>query len=167
MCFYRLISYGRLLIAHSKFHIMLLLLSQRYRLTWVVPEKGPLNGCVCVCIYIYIYTRVQVRTGPYADNPMCPPPPEPCRCTVMSCRASGGTERRPLDGVTKALLIDYRARQLIHCTNLFQVGHPALLRPLSPTYLRNYTSVFGELLCMHACQLRLGAKAAVCDCVAG
>ena len=23
-----------------------------YRLTWVVPEKGPLNGCVCVC-----YTR--------------------------------------------------------------------------------------------------------------
>ena len=109
-----------------------------YRLTRVVPEKGPLNVCVCVYIYIYIYTRVQVRTGPYADNPMCPPPPEPCRCTVMSCRASGGTERRPLDGVTKALLIDYRARQLIHCTNLFQVGPPALLRPLSPTYLRNY-----------------------------
>ena len=22
-----------------------------YRLTWVVPEKGPLNGCVCVCLY--------------------------------------------------------------------------------------------------------------------
>ena len=22
-----------------------------YRLTWVVPEKGPLNGCVCVFIY--------------------------------------------------------------------------------------------------------------------
>jgi len=21
-----------------------------YRLTWVVPEKGPLNGCVCVLI---------------------------------------------------------------------------------------------------------------------
>jgi len=20
-----------------------------YRLTWVVPEKGPLNGCVCSC----------------------------------------------------------------------------------------------------------------------
>jgi len=20
-----------------------------YRLTWVVPEKGPINGCVCVC----------------------------------------------------------------------------------------------------------------------
>ena len=23
-----------------------------YRLTWVVPEKGPLNGCVCVCILV-------------------------------------------------------------------------------------------------------------------
>jgi len=23
-----------------------------YRLTWVVPEKGPLNGCVCVCVYL-------------------------------------------------------------------------------------------------------------------
>jgi len=22
-----------------------------YQLTWVVPEKGPLNGCVCVCVY--------------------------------------------------------------------------------------------------------------------
>ena len=22
-----------------------------YRLTWVVPEKEPLNGCVCVCVY--------------------------------------------------------------------------------------------------------------------
>ena len=21
-----------------------------YRLTWVVPEKGPINGCVCVCV---------------------------------------------------------------------------------------------------------------------
>jgi len=24
----------------------------RYRLTWVVPEKGPLNGCVCVCSFM-------------------------------------------------------------------------------------------------------------------
>jgi len=23
-----------------------------YRPTWVVPEKGPLNGCVCVCVYL-------------------------------------------------------------------------------------------------------------------
>ena len=26
-----------------------------YRLTWVVPEKGPLNGCVCVCVAFYNY----------------------------------------------------------------------------------------------------------------
>jgi len=24
-----------------------------YRLTWVVPDKGPLNRCVCVCIKVY------------------------------------------------------------------------------------------------------------------
>jgi len=23
-----------------------------YRLTWIVPEKGPLNGCVCVCVCV-------------------------------------------------------------------------------------------------------------------
>jgi len=27
-----------------------LLLPFWYQLTWVVPEKGPLNGCVCVCV---------------------------------------------------------------------------------------------------------------------
>ena len=25
-----------------------------YRLTWVVPDKGPLNGCVCVCVLCFI-----------------------------------------------------------------------------------------------------------------
>ena len=25
-----------------------------YRLTWVVPEKRPLNGCVCVCVVVLI-----------------------------------------------------------------------------------------------------------------
>jgi len=25
-----------------------------YRITWVVPEKGPLNGCVCVCVLSYL-----------------------------------------------------------------------------------------------------------------
>jgi len=25
-----------------------------YRLTWVVPDKGPLNGCVCVCVCVYV-----------------------------------------------------------------------------------------------------------------
>jgi len=23
------------------------------RLTWVVPEQGPLNGCVCVCVCVF------------------------------------------------------------------------------------------------------------------
>jgi len=27
-----------------------LVLPFRYWLTWVVPEKEPLNGCVCVCV---------------------------------------------------------------------------------------------------------------------
>ena len=30
-----------------------------YRLTWVVPEKGPLNGCVCVCVFV-------------SQQPLCP-----------------------------------------------------------------------------------------------
>jgi len=25
-----------------------------YRLTWVVPEKGSLNGCVCVCVLVSV-----------------------------------------------------------------------------------------------------------------
>jgi len=29
-----------------------------YRLTRVVPDKGPLNGCVCVCVWIYIFFTV-------------------------------------------------------------------------------------------------------------
>ena len=28
-----------------------------YRLTWVVPEKGPLNGCVCVCVCVSLFIR--------------------------------------------------------------------------------------------------------------
>ena len=26
-----------------------------YRLTWVVPDKGPLNGCVCVFVYKLLF----------------------------------------------------------------------------------------------------------------
>ena len=25
-----------------------------YRLTWVVPDRGPLNGCVCVCVVVVV-----------------------------------------------------------------------------------------------------------------
>ena len=28
------------------------------RLTWVVQEKGPLNGCVCVCVCMYVCVLV-------------------------------------------------------------------------------------------------------------
>ena len=30
-----------------------------YRLTWVVPEKGPLNGCVCVCVCVCVCACVR------------------------------------------------------------------------------------------------------------
>ena len=29
----------------------------RNRLTWVVTEKGPLNGCVCVCVNVVSKTE--------------------------------------------------------------------------------------------------------------
>jgi len=31
-----------------------------YRPTRVVPDKGPLNGCVCVCDYYFFYHRVHL-----------------------------------------------------------------------------------------------------------
>ena len=30
-----------------------------YRLTWVVPDKGPLNVCVCVCVRVRVRVRVR------------------------------------------------------------------------------------------------------------
>ena len=36
-----------------------------YRPTWVVPEKGPLNGCVCVCVCIFVSLPV-IQIGPGA-----------------------------------------------------------------------------------------------------
>jgi len=29
-------------------------------LTWVVPEKGPLNGCVCVCVIVMMIMMTMV-----------------------------------------------------------------------------------------------------------
>jgi len=34
-----------------------------YRLTWVVPDKGPLNGCVCVCVYVRLASFVSWQRG--------------------------------------------------------------------------------------------------------
>ena len=36
-----------------------------YRLTWVVPEKGQLNGCVCVCISQVIGCEDRLRNDLY------------------------------------------------------------------------------------------------------
>jgi len=33
-----------------------------YRLTWVIPEKGPLNVCVCVCVWYRPYTNTQTSS---------------------------------------------------------------------------------------------------------
>ena len=49
-----------------------------YRLTWVVPEKGPWNGCVCVCVCrsTCISWHLQLRTGGFCWRrvllPACP-----------------------------------------------------------------------------------------------
>ena len=41
-----------------------------YRLTWVVPEKGPLNGCVCViCVR---HSRTSINPVYSAANRTCP-----------------------------------------------------------------------------------------------
>ena len=34
-----------------------------YRLTWVVPDKGPLNGCVCVCVYSWHKVSESLNNG--------------------------------------------------------------------------------------------------------
>ena len=45
-----------------------------YRSTWVVPEKGPLNGCVCVCVcgvlqqYCMAMMHSRPPTGSSYDN---------------------------------------------------------------------------------------------------
>ena len=38
-----------------------------YRLTWVVPDKGPLNGCVCVCVCVYLLLLWQFQAGWYSS----------------------------------------------------------------------------------------------------
>ena len=34
-----------------------------YRLTWVVPDKGPLNGCVCVCLQIEFFIGLHLYSS--------------------------------------------------------------------------------------------------------
>jgi len=42
-----------------------------YRLTWVVPEKGPLNGCVCACVRVCSVYKNAVLKVPcdYSEHP--------------------------------------------------------------------------------------------------
>ena len=40
-----------------------------YQLTWVVTEKGPLNGCVCVCLLLIVYWSVNRLVLPFWYRP--------------------------------------------------------------------------------------------------
>jgi len=42
-----------------------LVLSFWYQLTQVVPDKGPLNGCVCVCVYLSLFLPTAGRSFYY------------------------------------------------------------------------------------------------------
>ena len=55
-----------------------LVLAFWYRLTRVVPDKGPLNGCVCVCpsTWVALYRLVEVK---------CALPHEACIGAVLIC----------------------------------------------------------------------------------
>ena len=44
----------------SKIQIGFTFLVPVSRLTWVVPDKGPLNGCVCVCVRACVRVCVRV-----------------------------------------------------------------------------------------------------------
>ena len=39
-----------------------------YRLTWVVPEKEPLNVCVCVCVCVCVDVAPKSLWGPDLQN---------------------------------------------------------------------------------------------------
>ena len=34
-----------------------------YRLTWLVPDKGLLNGCVCVCVCVFVSIYTSLLCG--------------------------------------------------------------------------------------------------------
>ena len=42
-----------------------------YWLTRVVPEKGPLNGCVCVCAYVCAFSALTLLVGRQEGHPAC------------------------------------------------------------------------------------------------
>jgi len=66
-----------------------LVLSSWYRLTWVVPEKGPLNGCVCVihCVLKLLHYWVGERKGVTLESVK---KPVPLMASRFSSMAYGG-----------------------------------------------------------------------------
>jgi len=54
-----------------KFIILYLYRHYRYRLTRVVPDKGPLNGCVCVCYIGTIYKALKALNAFSALKALC------------------------------------------------------------------------------------------------
>ena len=45
-----------------------------YWLTWVDPEKGPLNGCVCVCVCVQLVLPCVAMLARYSRHvSVCPP----------------------------------------------------------------------------------------------
>ena len=39
-----------------------------YQLIWVVPEKGPLNGCLCVCVFLLCLMCLSLRSRDGVGN---------------------------------------------------------------------------------------------------
>jgi len=65
-----------------------------YRLTWVVPEKGPLNGCVCVCFTCFsVHWQLVCCLKGYTSRwrwIVCTSQPPRCFLLVAYCRRSCG-----------------------------------------------------------------------------
>ena len=54
-----------------------------YRLTWIVPDKGPLNGCVCYLIMRWLGSQVVSVLDSGTELPGFKLQPRRCRVTVL------------------------------------------------------------------------------------
>ena len=54
-----------------------------YRLTWIVPDKGPLNGCVCYFIMRWLGSQVVSVLDSGTELPGFKLQPRRCRVTVL------------------------------------------------------------------------------------
>ena len=60
-----------------------------YRLTWVIPEKGPLNGCVCACTRTY-YSKWQLHSMQNNDTKIWL---QLCKHTILQLYLSAKSEQ--------------------------------------------------------------------------